>query len=155
MITSSNTPCAEPCDGFVNASITGGTGPYTFTIPGTPCTALPCLNLCEGLYTLHTSDATGCESSTIFSIECYVKESLGETARIVPRIYPNPSSDVVNLELEGKFSFMVFNQLGEVVRAVTDADNQAQIELGDLARGIYLVVIRNTSGIATERLVRD
>lgn len=60
--------CNNACKGEVNATTTGGLAPYTYSLGTGPCPALPCNNLCQGIYTLVTADANGCQSFNIFTI---------------------------------------------------------------------------------------
>lgn len=67
-ITSTNANCSNPCSGMANGSTSAGTAPYTYSLIGGSCSALPCNNLCAGSYTLLTNDAFGCNTANTFSI---------------------------------------------------------------------------------------
>lgn len=68
VLTTSNSSCGTFCSGILNATTSGGTSPYSYSLATEACTAVPCYNLCAGLYNLITIDASGCTSSNIFSI---------------------------------------------------------------------------------------
>lgn len=68
VLSTSNSSCASPCNGIVNATSSGGSGPYTYSLSSNTCNSLPCTNLCPGLYTLHTTNGGGCSSTNLFSI---------------------------------------------------------------------------------------
>ena len=58
------TTCAS-CDGVLNANVTGGTPPYSYTcIPNGPI-SIPEPNVCSGTYTITVTDAQGCTASGI------------------------------------------------------------------------------------------
>ncbi|MEI6020358.1 MAG: zinc-dependent metalloprotease, partial [Bacteroidota bacterium] len=63
-----NASCGNSCNGQLNAFTNGGNSPYTYSLSGTTCSSIPCANLCAGLYTLNTTDNTGCKSFNIFSV---------------------------------------------------------------------------------------
>lgn len=63
-----NASCGNSCNGQLNAFSNGGTSPYTYSLSGSTCSSIPCINLCAGLYTLNTIDNAGCRSFNIFSI---------------------------------------------------------------------------------------
>ena len=67
-ISSSNSACSNSCTGIIDALTTGGPGPYSYSLSGSGCTALPCTNLCAGTYTLHTLNSFGCSSDTPINI---------------------------------------------------------------------------------------
>lgn len=67
-LTAQNSSCGNSCSGSVNATTGSGTGPYSYSLSGNSCNSLPCINLCAGSYTLITSDAAGCSSSSVFAI---------------------------------------------------------------------------------------
>jgi len=54
--------------GYTNASLTGGTTPYTYTwSPGT-CTSTSYLSLAAGLYTCSVADVNGCSTSSTVAV---------------------------------------------------------------------------------------
>lgn len=68
VVSTTNINCKGACNGIVNAIVSGATGPFTFSVSATACTALPCTNLCAGTYTLFVSEGSGCSVSNIFTI---------------------------------------------------------------------------------------
>lgn len=155
IINTSNTPCGEPCEGAIDASAFNGTPPYVMSIVGGTCTLPPCYNLCPGLYTLHTTDAAGCVTTDFFSIECYVKEALSENKTGALRIYPNPASDKLNIEVDGLFDYIIYNEIGQAVRHKAACVNAEEVHMEELADGIYLVVVKNGHRLLTAKLVRE
>ena len=59
-------------------------------------------------------------------------------------LYPNPTSDVLNLDWHGSKSVTVFNLVGETCLAVTTNDNA--VSLQTLDSGIYLVAVHDKDG---------
>lgn len=55
-----NASCAGSCDGALSASVTGGTGPYTYQWSPGNITTPTATGLCAGCYTFTVTDATGC-----------------------------------------------------------------------------------------------
>ncbi|MCC6369623.1 MAG: S8 family serine peptidase [Bacteroidia bacterium] len=70
VISTTNAGCGNGCNGVVDAVCQVGTSPFTFSLGGasTPCGILPCTNLCQGLYTLYTTDSYGCKTFNIFTL---------------------------------------------------------------------------------------
>jgi len=67
-------------------------------------------------------------------------------------LYPNPATDVLNIEMANEInSIEIYNIQGQKVRTA----NQKQINISDLAAGLYMVRIQdNDNGIATKKFVK-
>lgn len=93
-INGTNSNCFNSCDGIAAATVSGGTGPYTYLWSNGATTSV-ITNLCAGNYSLTVTDASGCESTSgvsisepvvlqIDSVQTYVwtqKADFGGTAR--------------------------------------------------------------------------
>jgi hypothetical protein len=85
------------------------------------------------------------------------------TPMFVAGVYPNPASDIVNVEVrsetEQKIRISVFDRAGRLVQTVTDGFllqaglNQFMVNLADFAQGIYQVRIESDAHQVTEKLV--
>jgi hypothetical protein len=66
-LSASATNCTPGnCDGTIQLTVTGGTGPYTFSVSGGPQTGQSLFSgLCPGTYTLTVADQNGCMASSI------------------------------------------------------------------------------------------
>ncbi|MBP7450879.1 MAG: SprB repeat-containing protein, partial [Flavobacteriales bacterium] len=69
--TVTDASCANTCDGGVILSVTGGTGPYAILWSPTPPTGqgtTTITGLCEGDWSVTVSDAAGCDTTVIFTV---------------------------------------------------------------------------------------
>jgi gliding motility-associated-like protein len=70
-VTKTDVTCNNACNGVINATPSGGTGAYTYTLTS-PTTTLttnpPYSSLCAGTYTLQIKDANSCIQSTVITI---------------------------------------------------------------------------------------
>lgn len=67
--------------------------------------------------------------------------------------YPNPTTGVLNVEAEGSFNVVVYNMAGvQLMRAA--GNEQLQLNLSALAKGMYVVEIRTAEGRAYTKVVR-
>lgn len=67
-------------------------------------------------------------------------------------IYPNPASDVINIEHNlKKASFNLFDQNAKVIKQGDLSDNHCQISIAGLSQGTYYIRVKNDSGL----LVKD
>jgi hypothetical protein len=74
------------------------------------------------------------------------------------RLYPNPTSDRVTLELGEVYSgdtYSLYNSLGVLVRRKEIAGLISQVEMEHYAPGMYLIVINNGSRIFREKIVKQ
>ena len=71
-------------------------------------------------------------------------------------LYPNPANDVLNIQTKQDLpvnSIEVYNQLGQVVLAVTNTVNS--IDVTDLASGTYFVKVNTEKGSANSKFVKE
>jgi len=83
----------------------------------------------------------GCAQKTYFNKPAGVMDMNTMTAGL--KLFPNPTSDVVNMEVSrfvtGKVTFEVFNMLGQRVQEIEARDNAAQMSVAGLPAGAYVV----------------
>ena len=71
-------------------------------------------------------------------------------------LYPNPAKDVLNIQTKQDLqvnSIEIYNQLGQIVMAVTNAVNS--IDVANLASGTYFVKINTEKGSANAKFVKE
>ncbi|MCW1148457.1 T9SS type A sorting domain-containing protein [Flavobacterium lacisediminis] len=71
-------------------------------------------------------------------------------------LYPNPSKDVLNIQTKQDLavnSIEIYNQLGQIVMAVTNAVNAVNVT--NLASGTYFVKINTEKGSANAKFVKE
>ena len=91
--------------------------------------------------------------SSVFPVTVTVTLSATDFNSISFIVYPNPTSDILNIEttLELK-SIEIYNIQGQKVMT----SNQNQINVSDLASGIYMIRIQDTNNaIATKKFVKQ
>lgn len=82
-VSSTSSGCNSSCLGTMNATVSGGTSGFNYTVSGTGCNALPCTNLCNGIYTLMASDISNCQASSTFTINSTLN-TLASTVQVLP-----------------------------------------------------------------------
>ncbi|MCU0433034.1 MAG: PKD domain-containing protein [Bacteroidia bacterium] len=63
-----NVNCYGNCTGSATATVTGGTGPYTYSWAPSGGNAPTATGLCAGTYTINVTDANGCTGNRTFTI---------------------------------------------------------------------------------------
>ena len=89
--------------------------------------------------------------------ECQNVSSINETL-INVHIFPNPSSNIFNLEFNSgsETEISVTNVLGEQVYFESTQSNgefNTQIDLSDYSKGIYNLTIKTSDGISNHKLI--
>jgi PKD repeat protein len=101
--------------------------------------------------TLYTRNAADCECNKTIVKSVRNSMSTNSVAEGKIKLYPNPSSGLVNVESGSRIQkISVYNVLGEAVEAsVTLKGNQAEMRMQKLAEGVYLVKITTEQGVVT------
>ena len=96
-------------------------------------------------YALEQADITSLYTNNTLSSSNFTQNNL-EVA-----LYPNPVRDILNIEIEKDIqSVEIYNIQGQKVIS----SNQKQVNVADLASGMYLVRIQDVdNNIATEKIV--
>jgi serine protease len=136
-----NSSCDSTCKGGISVVTTGGSSPYSYSLTGSNCTTPPCLNLCDGQYTIYTTDAMGCKTSAVFTIQCGVTAISENEAGDDATIFPNPADAEIKITCKGLFTYSVYNNLGQLITEKNLADNVAVYNVSNLAEGIYTVKV--------------
>jgi hypothetical protein len=104
----------------------------------------------NGAYTVTLTAINGnCTSTTTFTVNISV--ALDELQGITLNLYPNPANQEVNIALNGAAleSVVVIDQFGRTVKV----SNASNINVSDLATGVYQVILYTDKGNITRRLV--
>jgi gliding motility-associated-like protein len=67
-VSTTNATCSGGCNGSATATVSGGTGAYTYLWNPSSQTTSAATGLCTGTYTLSVTDANGCPDPVTFSI---------------------------------------------------------------------------------------
>lgn len=139
--------------GAINVNATGGNGGYTYALdtlapqPGDVFSGLAAGNYTVTVYDTcgNTEVLTVVVANTIGIAEWSHSKSL--------RVYPNPVTNTLNLELEGdRFegieSVTLLNEMGQCLRVLQAQLNgkTCSLEVNDLPDGMYIVKVQSVTG---------
>ncbi len=85
-----------------------------------------------------------------------VNSSAGREEKAL-NIYPNPATDVINIELHRSEvdEIAIYNLLGKSVFNISRLDNSRQIDISSIPSGVYYVVVKKDGEIIqTEKLIK-
>ncbi len=87
---------------------------------------------------------------------CYGLVGEDEIATNTLQIYPNPAGDFIRLSTPENFNraeVKIFNSLGQLVLVDAIQSENAVIDVSDLERGMYFVLVTSENGILKEKLI--
>jgi hypothetical protein len=142
-------------DGEIDATIGGGNPPYAIDWDndgtGDFDDAQDLTGLVAGTYVIIVEDAAGCTAET--SVEVGSQLGISENNGTGVKLYPNPTSTDIVLELAGQFSYEVIAVNGDIL-LVGSAVDKTTVSLVNLATGVYFVKVKNTSAQSEIKVVK-
>lgn len=70
-------------------------------------------------------------------------------------IFPNPSSDFIQIELPGNFEIRILNTLGELVKE-ENLQSRTQISISDLSSGVYMIsILDENQQVFQQKLIKQ
>ena len=67
-------------------------------------------------------------------------------------IYPNPSADIIHVNLDGDYSYKIYDSAGKLVKSDKLIDKQ--INIHDLSGGIYIISISNRTTVINKKIIK-
>ncbi len=72
-------------------------------------------------------------------------------------IYPNPAAYVINLTIDDPsltdLTLNIYSLTGRILKSELLEQNQKQIDIGDLRKGIYLIELKSKERTKTQKLI--
>ena len=111
-------------------------------------------NVADGIYTYSVVATDG---NGRYSAPAYVTVNVGlvdvEEMDIQSiGIYPNPASSTLNISGEAEYSYVMFNGMGQMV-ANGNGQGLTQINVNDMAKGVYFLRITTGTQVRVEKVV--
>jgi len=70
-------------------------------------------------------------------------------------IYPNPTNDKLNVEIQEKATLEIINTQGQIVYTKSLTEKQNNLDLSNLVSGVYTLRIKTDRGIAIRKLIKQ
>jgi gliding motility-associated-like protein len=149
-----NISCVNACDGSINATISGGTAPYTYSWIG-PNSFVSIdediTALCAGTYTLTVTDANGCTTTQTITLIAPPAFEVGSTAFEFEGGYnvscANACDGSINLIINSGVSPFNISWTGPNGFTATSED------LSGLCAGVYTATVVDANGCTSTRVV--
>lgn len=113
--------------------------------------------------TLNKNDFTGCEIA-LYDIDSSNYEApqdvsgLSNQNLVTPlRIYPNPSTNTLNMEIltSETFELEIFSSNGQLIKKLTKISSNSEIDVNTLKNGIYIIRILNDDQVWTKKFIKQ
>lgn len=124
----------------------GGSGPDIIVSPTVTAT-----------YTVTGIDNNGCKNTSVIMQAVDACTGLKENSMGGPgiKLYPNPTSGLVHLELNSEQEITVINALGQTVYFAARVSGRYILHLEELENGMYIVKTRNEDGLRTVKVIKE
>lgn len=140
-LTADLTYTIEGEDGAIDLTVSGGLPDYTYdwNIDGADDfdDEEDLTSISDGIYTVTVKDAAGCKFIQSYTIDSQL--GIDELSEVV-RVYPNPASSNLTIELEGVYTYAIYNLSGALVQQGQGNDIET-VDVSELTSGAYVLQI--------------
>ena len=155
-ITGTDESSSGASDGTAQAMISGGMSPYSYLWSNSETTS-SILGLAPGVYSVTVTDIFGCSVTDFISIKPAILVSvlspIKEDNSLV--IYPNPASDILNVELFSSTdaTYLLTDITGKVLISGALNLQTNTISLNQLSQGTYFLQVNQGKDMFVEKVI--
>jgi hypothetical protein len=157
VISGTNESCVGCADGITEVLASGGQAPYTYQWLPVGGTASTVIGYVAGCYSVNVTGANACVTQASICIGSGIStgiQKLNGNNLSGLTIYPNPAHDFIKIEGQGlNFSYTIYNSLGQVILEKTINQNMAFIQINDLAKGLYSIVVEHGNEKLRQKII--
>lgn len=138
--------------GAIDATVTGGTSPYTFGWSN-GATTEDITNVAPGVYTLTVTDALGCITTGVYIVQNTTGIADVNVITQGLQVYPNPANDFVTISIDGFIiqKIKVLNVLGQIVYEEEPKTSKIEINTANLNQGAYFIQVLVDDNVVTKK----
>jgi hypothetical protein len=150
-VSASVTPAVFGTDGAIDLTVSGATGPYTYSWDNN-ATTQDLNNIDGGTYVITITDSLGCTFSDSIVVNSIV--GLDITDLNAAQIYPNPSTGTFFIASPALNSVVLYNAFGQKVNIELTliGEGKYQVLTQQLANGSYILELQSNDAIVRKAL---
>jgi len=109
------------------------------------------------VYSVVGQDANACENTSAFILQVDECTGIANTSKseTAIQVYPNPNKGLLNIELPYDAKLIILNTLGQIVYSSMFNAGQHQMNLEQLANGMYVLKIQNGPSSKYFNLIKE
>lgn len=143
------------CAGDLAILTASGGATYIFT-PGGPGYSITVSPTVTSTYTVVGTGINGCSNMTLFiqNVDACTNITSLESFQSTPRVYPNPTSGVIKLEVLTNSEVTIVNTLGQIVYSLRFEKGNHEISFENLPNGAYLLTLNNHEETIKKKIIK-
>ncbi len=140
-------------DGSIDLNVSGGAPGYSYEWSNGQTTE-DLFGLAAGTYSVITTDANGCATSTFVEVANESTADVTSLGLIALNVYPNPTNADAKVQWKGNVTkVIVTEQSGRIVMAKPTTNFNSML-IQNLEAGLYIITVKGPNGLsATKQLV--
>jgi len=142
------------CSGST-ATLTGsGASTYTWNT-GANIVSISVSPTITTTYTLTGTGTNGCNNSSTFTQSVSTCAGIAQinASSDLLTIYPNPNNGEFIIKCNSAATLQLINELGEVIREMNVSENETEIKVNGLSKGLYFITGKTQNGIIKTKLI--
>jgi hypothetical protein len=156
--SSTNASCGGCTDGSASVTVSGGTGPYTYSWSPSGGNAAQANNLSDGCYTVTVTDAASCTSTATTCVGIGTATGIKKNTQIGSfRFYPNPTDGKIFIEFTSasERKIELYDITGRIIIEQRTNDAATQLNIENLSNGVYYVQVKDPDGSRQFRIIKQ
>lgn len=109
--------------------------------------------ICTSIYIkVYETGCNGWSNGVVSSVKEFqvLSTSINEVNNFEFKMFPNPTNDILTIQVEGRSKFDIFSTSGQLIMTLVVNSGSNSVDLSDIPTGVYMVKINNI----TKQLIR-
>jgi hypothetical protein len=156
--SSSNASCGGCTDGSASVTVSGGTGPYSYSWSPTGGNGAQANNLSDGCYTVTVTDAANCVTTATTCVGIGTATGIKKNVQNGAfKFYPNPTDGKLTIEFSSasERKIEVYDVTGRIIIEQRANDSITQLNIETLSNGVYYIQIKDPDGNRQFKIIKQ
>jgi hypothetical protein len=99
--------------------------------------------------------ANGMSVTDNFTVTISTNVGIDEATFLRPKVYPNPTTSLLNVEVEAGSGLKLYNSSGQLLLEKRTVNAKTQLSLEGYVNGIYLLIVEGVHGNSTLKISKN